>query len=202
MPVGERRAVGAHHHDVAGRPEVGLEVGDRAGVLACGVDVGEGQCEVAGGAYGGVALDADAHAVDGPRADIAGGHGRCGRLAAGDRDGVGVEDVAHLPVAAELGVDQVLAGGRERRLDRVHARGAGRLGVDVGEGAEVGAGDDHVHPHLVGADQVADGFAGGGVADLDGQLGGLPGVDGRRSDEVHGQAGLGRGDRRRCRLLP
>ena len=55
-------------------------------------------------------------------------------------------------------------------MDGVHARRAGRLGVEVGEGAEIGAGDDHVHPHLVGADQVVDEVTGVGVADLDGQI--------------------------------
>ena len=41
---------------------------------------------------------------------------------------------------------------------------AGRLGVQVREGAEVVAGHDQVHPHLVGADQVVDRLAGLGVA--------------------------------------
>ena len=56
---------------------------------------------------------------------------------------------------------------------------------------EVGAGDDQVHPHLVGADQVVDRLAGLGVADGDGRrVVGSPGPDAGGHVEADVEAGV------------
>ena len=74
-------------------------------------------------------------------------------------------------------------GGREGDVHGELPGPAGRLRVDVGEGAEVVAGGDQVHPGLVAAGEVLDRSAGRGVerrsTDQPGRLAG-PGVGGQR----------------------
>jgi hypothetical protein len=86
-----------------------------------------------------------------------------------DHDLESVEHVGHLPLPAQLGVDEVAPDGREGDVDLELAGATGRLGVEVGEGVEVVAGDDDVHPRLVAAGDVGDRQAGLGVDDTDGR---------------------------------
>jgi hypothetical protein len=127
--VGEGLPVGAHDDDVPGGGQVGLEVAQRL----ARVRIGEAEGQVAGraGLRLPVQLDVDAVDGDGPRPRGDRPRGRC---RAGDRDELPVVDVGHLPVAAELGVHDVPARGREGHLDGELARGSGGCGVHVHAG--------------------------------------------------------------------
>ena len=74
-------------------------------------------------------------------------------------------DVGHLPCRRNSVLTMYRPAVGKVDVDGELARAAGGLGVHVGEGAEVVAGGDQVHPDLVGAGQVADRPAGRGVGE-------------------------------------
>ena len=171
--------------------QVGLQVVQRP----AGGGVGYGQGQVAGLADLGVAAQLDADAVGGLAAR-AGRQRRGGRRGARDGDDLPVVSVGHLAAAAELGVDDVTPGGGEHQGHRELSQLAGRLGVDVGERAEVGAGGDEVHPYLVAEGEVGDWSAGPRVGEGHRDPGGLPGRDGAWYVEAHAHVRVGGVDRR------
>ena len=79
-------------------------------------------------------LDLDAVHDHGPGA---GGQGHRLRRVTGDGDQLALVHVSHLAPLPELGVHHVRPGGRERHLDLQLTGASGRLGVHVGERAEV-----------------------------------------------------------------
>ena len=149
--------VGAHDHDVAGGAEVGLQVVTGRPVAAS-VKVGAQVAVTAAGSPIARHRRARPDAVDdGGCPDVGAGRPAPARGATPATVTWSGQHVGHLALPAELGVGDVAARGREGRSSTGELPGsAGGLGVDVREGAEVGAGDDEVRPHLVGAGEVVD----------------------------------------------